>query len=152
MPGSPKIGALHGKEKSFSEEIEIVYHLRLLFREYLCLVAYHWICCVQKHLRRLVPAGVSPHRDGCYSIYNETGTLILKLCPYVISPANTPLAITVARSVLLFSRPTCCSPCYGLAKFPFGILDKCQTILLAPKVVRCDISDLSFSFEATMNM
>ena len=66
----------------------------------------------------------------------------LKSYPYAISPANDPLAITITPSLLLFSQPTCSSPYRRMARLLFSTLPKCQPILLAPKVMRCDLRNL----------
>jgi hypothetical protein len=66
--GSWCIVVLHGKQESFSQDDKIKCNLQFkaAIPRISMLLACCWVCCIEKHLRRLVTAPGSPHRDGRY--------------------------------------------------------------------------------------
>jgi hypothetical protein len=78
--GSRRIVVLHGKQEPLSKDIKrkCSLHFKATIPRISILLACYWVFCIEKYMRRLVTAGVSPHRDGRYSAQiAQTATLLL---------------------------------------------------------------------------
>jgi hypothetical protein len=66
--GSRQIVVLHGKQEPFSKDVKKERNspFKAAIPRISIVLACCWICCIEKYMRRLVTAGVSPHRDGHY--------------------------------------------------------------------------------------